>query len=1062
MVRSGEEPRPAGRATDGTGPASLRELFLQGEPVATGVRTSILNSWQRCRSLGLSPDTFDLPYRDDFDAGGRIVRAAAPVLDRLQSAFAGSQVNISVADATGTVLLRRFGDPSMARSLPAIQVVPGFVFAEQVAGTNGIGLALAERQLIRVYGAEHFAQRSQQNACVAMPVRDPLSGRIEGVLCLGYPRAFERPALGVAIRRAAEGIERRLLGQSSAREQALLRTYLAPGAVTAGPRHGVALEALANEFHPRDQEILREKAAELISRAQRGATEVTLPGGRRVTLVSRPVTSGSGVRGFAIEALLPDVPVGEPLVIPRQTDELSGLGAPAVALSTPRPALTLPAGHLTASSLPAVTPDGDGGTAGPGGTDGLRVATGADGTDPTHGEAPPAVPAAADHVPSTVGPAATDHPPPPAGPAATGGDRRPVEPGAAGPGDGARGVGEPDGALAAGGGGSAAGGRQSGEGFPARGVGEPDGALAAGGGGSAAGERQSEEAFPARGLVMLGEPQVGAYALAARRRLELLSEASTRIGTTLDVRRTAEELAETAVPGLADFVTIDLPDAVLRGEESADPLADLRRTVVHGIREGLPFTPVGKRIDFGPATPQLRCLSRGEAVLEPDLKAAAGWLAQDPEPTARLLAHVHSLIAVPLLARGVVLGVACFYRAGGSFGDDDRSLAQELASRAALSIDNARRYTHERTMVLALQRRLLPHGLPDQDAVEVAHRYLPAESDVGGDWYDVIPLPGARVGLLVGDVVGHGMLSAATMGRLRTAARSFAELDFPPDEVLTHLDNLVGRLDREDPDGKGAGVIGATCLYAVYDPAAQTCLMARAGHPPPALVRPDGTVTYPDLPAGPPLGLGGLPFDAVEVDLPQGSQLVLYTDGLIEDRHRDVDVVLEQLREALAHPGRAPEETCQAVLDTVAPAHPHDDIALLVARVHALDPGRIATWELSADPALVGEVRASAVRWLSDRGLEETAFAAELILSELITNAVRHGAEPIRVRLLYDRTLICEVSDASNTAPRLRRAASTDEGGRGLFLVAQLSQSWGTRYLPEGKVIWAECGLDTV
>ncbi|WP_053674321.1 SpoIIE family protein phosphatase [Streptomyces sp. NRRL B-1140] len=1019
MVRSGEEPRPAGRATDGTGPASLRELFLQGEPVEAGVRTSILNSWQRCRSLGLSPDTLDLPYREDFDAGGRIVRAAVPVLDRLQSTFAGSQVNISVADADGTVLLRRFGDPSMARSLPAIQVVPGFVFAEQVAGTNGIGLALAERQLIRVYGAEHFAQRSQQNACVAMPVRDPLSGRIEGVLCLGYPRTFERPALGVAIRRAAEGIERRLLGQSSSREQALLRTYLAAGAGTAGPRRGMALDALANQFHPSDQAILREKAAELISGAQRGAVEVTLPDGRRVTLVSHPVTSGSGVRGFAIEALLPDFPVREPLVIPHQTDELSGLGAPAVPLSATRPALSLPAGHLTASPRPAVpTPDGDGGTAGPDGTDGLRAATGADGTVPTGGDPPPAGHATADRAPRADGAAAA------------GGDRRSAEPGAAVPGDGAP---------------SAV---------------EPDGALVAHGGRGAVGERQSEAAFPARGLVMLGEPQVGAYALAARRRLELLSEASTRIGTTLDVRRTAEELAETAVPGLADFVTIDLPDAVLRGEESADPLADLRRTVVHGLREGLPFTPAGKRIDFGPATPQLRCLSSGEAVLEPDLKAAEGWLAQDPEPTSRLLAHVHSLIAVPLLARGVVLGVACFYRAEGSFGDDDRSLAQELASRAALSIDNARRYTHERTMVLALQRRLLPHGLPDQDAVEVAHRYLPAESDVGGDWYDVIPLPGARVGLLVGDVVGHGMLSAATMGRLRTAARSFAELDFPPDEVLTHLDNLVGRLDREDPDGKGAGVIGATCLYAVYDAAAQTCLMARAGHPPPALVRPDGTVTYPDLPAGPPLGLGGLPFDAVEVGLPEGSQLVLYTDGLIEDRHRDVDVVLEQLREALAHPGRAPEETCQAVLDTVAPAHPHDDIALLVARVHALDPDRIATWELPADPALVGEIRASAVRWLSDRGLDETGFAAELILSELITNAVRHGAEPIRVRLLYDRSLICEVSDASNTAPHLRRAASTDEGGRGLFLVAQLSQSWGTRYLPEGKVIWAECGLD--
>jgi anti-sigma regulatory factor (Ser/Thr protein kinase) len=298
------------------------------------------------------------------------------------------------------------------------------------------------------------------------------------------------------------------------------------------------------------------------------------------------------------------------------------------------------------------------------------------------------------------------------------------------------------------------------------------------------------------------------------------------------------------------------------------------------------------------------------------------------------------------------------------------------------------------------------------------------------------------------------------MGRLRTAARSFAELDFPPDEVLIHLDNVVGRLDREDPDADGVGIIGATCLYAIYDPTSQQCVMARAGHPPPALVRPDGTVSFLDLPAGPPLGLGGLPFESAEIHLPEQSQLVLYTDGLIEDRHRDVDVSLDRLRGALAHSERTPEETCEAVLDSVAPARPSDDIALLVARTHAVDPHRVANWDLPADPALVSEVRAGANRQLAAWGLDDAAFAAELMLSELVTNAIRHGAGPIRVRLLHGRTLICEVSDTSNTAPHLRRAATTDEGGRGLFLVAQLAESWGTRYTSEGKVIWAECGLD--
>ncbi|GAA3033198.1 hypothetical protein GCM10020000_07940 [Streptomyces olivoverticillatus] len=368
-------------------------------------------------------------------------------------------------------------------------------------------------------------------------------------------------------------------------------------------------------------------------------------------------------------------------------------------------------------------------------------------------------------------------------------------------------------------------------------------------------------------------------------------------------------------------------------------------------------------------------------------------------------------------------------------------------------------------MVLALQHSLLPHGFPEQNAVEVAHRYMPAESGVGGDWFDVIPLSSTRVALVVGDVVGHGLHAAATMGRLRTAARNFAELDLPPDEVLTHLDNLVGRLDREEgneePGADSTGIIGATCLYAIYDPTSQQCVMARAGHPPPALVHPDGTVTFADLPAGPPLGLGGLPFETAEFHLPEGSQLVLYTDGLIEDRDRDFDTTLEQLTRALAHPNRPPEDTCREVVRTMVPDHPADDIALLVARTHTLDSHRIATWDLPADPALVSTVRAAVTRQLAEwGGWTRSASPPSCCSASWSPMPSGTAPPPIQVRLLYDRTLTCEVSDASSTAPHLRLAATTDEGGRGLFLVAQLSRSWGTRYTVGGKVIWAECPLE--
>ncbi|MEU5613298.1 SpoIIE family protein phosphatase [Streptomyces sparsogenes] len=556
----------------------------------------------------------------------------------------------------------------------------------------------------------------------------------------------------------------------------------------------------------------------------------------------------------------------------------------------------------------------------------------------------------------------------------------------------------------------------------------------------------------------------------AQKHLKLLYDASVEIGTTLDVSRTAQELAQVVVERFADFVTVDLACPVLRGEE---PLAvsgiEMCRAAVRGISEEHPFYPEGTRFSFVSSTPQAWGLGSGQTAVEPDLREADGWRAQDPRQTGLVVAYgVRSLVTVPLRARGVLLGLVSFWRMEkrAPFEDDEISLAEELASHAAVCIDNARRYTREHTMAVTLQHSLLPRALPEQSALDVAYRYLPAESGVGGDWFDVIPLPGARVALVVGDVVGHGLHAAATMGRLRTAVHNFSTLDLPPDEILFHLDDLVTRIDQEEDaagleegQGSGEGITGATCLYAIYDPVSRRCAMARAGHPPPAVVAPGGTVEFLDLPAGPPLGLGGLPFETAEVELAEGSQLALYTDGLIEDRSREIDAGLELLREALAHPGRTPDQACADVLDAVLPARPADDIALIVARTRVLGADRVAGWDVPCDPAAVAEVRAMVIRKLAEWGLEETAFTAELVLSELITNAIRYAAGPIRVQLLRDRNLICEVSDTSSTSPHLRYAATTDEGGRGLFLVAQFAERWGTRYTAEGKVIWAELAL---
>ncbi|REK92031.1 PAS domain S-box protein [Streptomyces inhibens] len=563
----------------------------------------------------------------------------------------------------------------------------------------------------------------------------------------------------------------------------------------------------------------------------------------------------------------------------------------------------------------------------------------------------------------------------------------------------------------------------------------------------------------------------------AQERLALLNDASARIGSTLDVTRTAQELADVAVPALADFVAVDLLDSVLRGGEPVpgpvDSTPTMRRSGQQSVHEGCPEAglAVGEAVQRSPSSPIARCLLTGESLVEPALDfATSAWVTQDPVRAAVIREFgFRSVMVAPVQARGVTLGAATFFRTRrlGPFVADDVRLAEELVARAAVCVDNARRFTRERTAARMMQQNLLPHELTGGSALEVASWYFPADapSGVGGDWFDVIPLSGARVALVVGDVVGHGINAAATMGRLRTAVRTLANLDLPPDELLARLDDLVIGLVKTygtDPaaDTENASVaatfMGATCLYAVYDPVSRRCSMARASHLPPAIVGPDGSVDFPDLPAGPPLGLGALPFESVELELAEGSLIALYTNGLIATRDRDIGIGLSRLSRALAVPEPALKDIGGNVVKALLSGPPSDDAALLLARTRALSTHQVASWDLRSDPAVVGSARTLAGRQLSEWDMDGLLFTTELIVSELVTNAIRHGTGPITLRLIRQDALICEVSDASSTSPRLRHARTTDEGGRGLFIVAQLTRRWGTRYTSTGKIIWTE------
>ncbi|MFI9242947.1 SpoIIE family protein phosphatase [Streptomyces sp. NPDC053086] len=557
------------------------------------------------------------------------------------------------------------------------------------------------------------------------------------------------------------------------------------------------------------------------------------------------------------------------------------------------------------------------------------------------------------------------------------------------------------------------------------------------------------------------------------------ADTGSRVGTAADQARAAQELGEVTVPRLADVMAVDLLDSPRTGTEAAGPPPApvvLRRAALRAVPDGDgpahgtgTSTGTGEVIVCTAGSLPARCLAVGRPLLyDTTDPAVAEWAALDPGAAWLRASGARSLLAVPLLAEGSTLGVALFGRhpSREPFGPEDLRLAEEFTAKAAAGIEQTRATVTARTTTMALQRSLLPHTLPEQAALEIATRYLPAASraGVGGDWFDVIPLSGARVALVVGDVVGHGIRASATMGRLRTAVRTLADVDLPADELLTHLDDLVLRLAADegsaDPSAETAGGIGTTCLYAVYDPVSRRCTVARAGHPPPAVLTPDGIVRFLDVPAGPPLGLGGLPFEAVETELPEGSVLALYTDGLLEARDHDIDEALDKMFAALGRPAKSLDSVCDRVLTELLSHRPDDDVALLVARTRALHEDRVASWELDAEFSVVAQARRYADEQLAVWGLDEAAFTTELMVSELVTNAIRYGRPPIRLRLIHQgTTLTCEVYDSSGTTPHMRRARIFDEGGRGLLLVAQLAERWGTRHDRIGKTVWADQSL---
>ncbi|SEG14017.1 Serine phosphatase RsbU, regulator of sigma subunit [Actinacidiphila yanglinensis] len=553
---------------------------------------------------------------------------------------------------------------------------------------------------------------------------------------------------------------------------------------------------------------------------------------------------------------------------------------------------------------------------------------------------------------------------------------------------------------------------------------------------------------------------------AVREHLEFLNEVSRGIGSSLDLARTIQEVSAAVVPRFTDVAGTYLREQVLAGEGFPDGPPDVttmwyRVAVEHTDEPGRwdDVVPVGESMPFPAQTPFFQCMTTGEPVLVPRISEEAGnaIAAQFPKRDISPLINHRSMLVVPLKARDVVLGfmILLRHRERPAFDDMDRVTGAELAARAGLVLDNARMYTYQENVADTLQDSMLPHIAPHMPGCDVATRYLPGArlGRVGGDWFDTIKLPGSRLALVVGDVMGHGLNSAAMMGQFRTAVQTMAGLDMPPADLLRNLDDLAQRLGEQ---------YLATCLYAVYDPVESDLLIGNAGHIPPVLVRAaDGRSELLEVPTGAPLGVGGVAFETVRVPVAPGDRLVLCTDGLVEVRGQDIGTGLAALCESAAHPAASMDDACDTIIRALNPRGGRkDDVALLMARLNGIPRDDVAAWELAADPREAARARGLTRAALRGWGLDALGETAELLVDELVVNALRHARTGrVGLRLVRAGALLCEVSDDDHTVPVLLGAGPEDEGGRGMRIVSRLAREWGTSRSAHGKTVWCELTL---